>query len=79
MNSGVSDFLDGKIARKWPSQQSSLGSALDPLADKVTMVAIYMPFYNRGDIPPWLFWAFIARDISLVRLTVFRLTYKVAS
>ena len=48
------------------------------LADKVTMVAIYMAFYNRGDIPPWLFWAFIARDISLVRLTVPRLTYKVA-
>jgi len=63
---GLSDFADGKIARTWPSQQSSLGSALDPLADKVTMLAIYLAFYARGDIPPWLFWMFIGRDILLI-------------
>lgn len=27
----ISDFLDGKIARTWPSQASTLGTALDPL------------------------------------------------
>ena len=31
--------VDGQIARKWPSQQSAVGTALDPLADKV-LVAI---------------------------------------
>ena len=28
--SAVSDFLDGKIARTWPSQQSTLGKLLQP-------------------------------------------------
>ena len=88
--SGVSDFLDGKIARTWfglkinhtienriisklailthtkPSQQSSLGTALDPLADKINMLFIYSAFYLSEDIPPWLFWMFIGRDIALV-------------
>ena len=49
-----------------PSQQSSLGTALDPLADKINMLFIYSAFYLSEDIPPWLFWMFIGRDIALV-------------
>ena len=51
---------------KKPSQQSSLGSALDPLADKATMFFIYLAFYYTEHIPPWLFWTFIGRDVLLV-------------
>ena len=148
--SAVSDFLDGKIARTWPSQQSTLGklslvghyrlfkrlwlvylrpkdnlfwirvgwpsltdqinpftffltehvvwiigpelpkvsprthwlwlivndsrtvtvisgTALDPLADKITMLFIYSAFYLHNDIPSWLFMTIIGRDIALVR------------
>ena len=69
MVSLISDFLDGKIARMWPSQQSALGTALDPLADKVTMVAVYSTFYMSGGIPEWLFFPIIARDVALVLAT----------
>lgn len=37
--SGVSDMLDGMIARKF-NQKSDLGSILDPIADKITLVNI---------------------------------------
>lgn len=37
--SGLSDFLDGKIARKF-NQISALGKLLDPVADKLTQLAI---------------------------------------
>jgi len=69
--SAVSDFLDGKIARTWPSQQSTLGTALDPLADKITMLFIYSAFYLHNDIPSWLFMTIIGRDIALIIGTSF--------
>lgn len=37
--SGISDFLDGVIARKF-HQESELGKILDPLADKLTLIAV---------------------------------------
>ena len=37
--SGVSDFFDGLIARKF-HQESELGKVLDPLADKLTLIAV---------------------------------------
>lgn len=37
--SGVSDLFDGMIARKF-NQESELGKVLDPLADKLTLIAV---------------------------------------
>ena len=37
--SGLSDFLDGVIARKF-HQESELGKILDPLSDKLTLIAV---------------------------------------
>ena len=37
--SGITDFLDGKIARRF-NQVSALGKVLDPVADKITMLTI---------------------------------------
>ena len=37
--SGISDLLDGMIARKF-HQESELGKVLDPLADKLTLIAV---------------------------------------
>ena len=47
-----------------------LGTALDPLADKITMLFIYSAFYLHNDIPSWLFMTIIGRDIALVRHTL---------
>ena len=37
--SGLSDFFDGQIARRF-HQESELGKILDPLADKLTLIAV---------------------------------------
>ncbi len=42
--SGLSDFFDGKIARRF-NQISSLGKILDPLADKLTQITIAVVFF----------------------------------
>jgi cardiolipin synthase len=49
--SGITDFVDGKIARKF-HQVSNLGKLLDPVADKITQITIAVMFFlefNRAD------------------------------
>lgn len=43
--------LDGFIARTWPTQKSALGSALDPLADKILISFLYLSLTYAGLIP----------------------------
>ncbi|KAF3841761.1 hypothetical protein F7725_023712 [Dissostichus mawsoni] len=56
------ELLDGYIARTWPSQKSALGSALDPLADKILVSFLYVtlskffnPCYTTAQLKPTLF------------------------
>jgi len=51
--SGVSDWLDGKIARAL-HQQSRLGQVLDPAADRLYIVATVIALAVRAIIPWWL-------------------------
>lgn len=43
--------LDGYIARTWPNQKSALGSALDPLADKILVSILYVSLTYADLIP----------------------------
>lgn len=43
--------LDGYIARRWPTQKSALGSALDPLADKILISILYVSLTYAELIP----------------------------
>lgn len=43
--------LDGFIARTWPNQKSALGSALDPLADKILISVLYVSLTYAELIP----------------------------
>lgn len=43
--------LDGYIARTWPTQKSALGSALDPLADKILISFLYVSLTYAELIP----------------------------
>lgn len=58
---GVSDFLDGYLARRW-NQSTALGRLLDPLADRLLTVAVVVGFAVRGIIPWWLLAVLLARD-----------------
>jgi CDP-diacylglycerol--glycerol-3-phosphate 3-phosphatidyltransferase len=64
MFAGVSDYLDGKLARAW-GQVSRIGQLLDPLADRLYIVATVVAFVLRDVIPWWLGAALIGRDVVL--------------
>lgn len=49
---GVSDFLDGYLARTW-NQQSSLGRMLDPIADKLLVGVLLLVLTAVGRVADW--------------------------
>ena len=61
---GISDWLDGKIARAW-NQQSRLGQVLDPAADRLYIAATVVGLAVRGIIPWWLVGLLVAREVVL--------------
>jgi cardiolipin synthase len=62
---GVSDAVDGYLAKRF-DMRSELGSYLDPLADKVLIVSIYISLGIAGNIPRWLVILVVSRDIMIV-------------
>ncbi|MCG6975742.1 MAG: CDP-diacylglycerol--glycerol-3-phosphate 3-phosphatidyltransferase [Acidiferrobacterales bacterium] len=62
---GLSDGLDGFIARRW-HLESHLGGVLDPLADKLLMLSAYVSLALLGHIPFWLLLVVISRDFLIV-------------
>ncbi|XP_076016577.1 cardiolipin synthase (CMP-forming) [Genypterus blacodes] len=72
---GATDLLDGFIARTWASQKSALGSALDPLADKILISVLYVSLTYAELIPAPLTALVIFRDIGLIA-AVFWVRYK---
>ena len=63
--SGVSDWLDGALARRF-DWQSRFGGMLDPLADKMLMIAVYAALAWMNELPAWLFWLVVLRDLVIV-------------
>jgi len=63
---GFSDLLDGWIARKIPGQASKLGSFLDPLADKILVMTLYLSLSTASLMPASLTALIISRDVLLV-------------
>lgn len=61
---GISDYLDGKIARRW-NQISRVGQLLDPLADRLYIFATLIGLLIRGIIPWWLVAILVGRDVVL--------------
>ena len=69
---GLSDWLDGKIARAW-NQQSRLGEVLDPAADRLYIAATLIALAVRAIIPWWLVALLVSRELVLgVTLLVLR-------
>ncbi|XP_003963893.3 cardiolipin synthase (CMP-forming) [Takifugu rubripes] len=75
MLAGATDLLDGFIARTWPNQKSALGSALDPLADKILISVLYVSLTYAELIPAPLTALVICRDVGLIA-AVFWVRYK---
>jgi len=70
---GITDFLDGYIARAW-QQQSALGRMLDPIADKLLVGAALLMLVANGTISGWSIWAaviILSREILVSGLREF--------
>jgi len=62
---GLSDGLDGFLAKHY-GWESHLGGVLDPLADKVLLVACFLVLGALVLIPAWLVAAVVFRDLLIV-------------
>jgi cardiolipin synthase len=67
---GVSDYFDGYIARRW-NQASRLGAILDPVADRLYILAVVIGLGLREIIPIWLVVVLPLRDLLLWGLVPF--------
>jgi len=62
---GLSDALDGYLAKRF-GWHSALGALLDPMADKVLLVASYVALAYLHLVPLWLAVLVLARDLVIV-------------
>jgi cardiolipin synthase (CMP-forming) len=63
--SGISDYLDGKLARRW-NQISHLGRILDPAADRLYILSTLVGLTWRGILPLWLTLVLLSREALLL-------------
>lgn len=70
--SGITDWLDGKLAR-WLNQASRLGTLLDPAADRLYTLATVVAFVLRDIVPWWVAAVLVGRDLAvMVAIAVLR-------
>lgn len=62
---GASDGLDGFLARRF-GWMSRLGAILDPIGDKLLMVAVFLLLGSKGYLPWWLVTVVILRDVIII-------------
>ena len=62
---GISDGVDGFIARQF-DQRSELGAYLDPVADKLLLVSVFVVLGYMGELPLWLVIAAVSRDALII-------------
>jgi Phosphatidylglycerophosphate synthase len=60
----VTDGLDGFLAKRF-GWTSELGKILDPLADKLLLVSVFITLAVLGHVPIWLAAAAVVRDLTI--------------
>lgn len=63
----ITDFIDGYIARKY-HQVSDFGKFLDPLADKLLVIAVMVMFCQWNVFPAWALMIVLAREFAVTGL-----------
>ncbi len=66
---GITDYLDGKLARAW-GQTSRFGELADPAIDRIYILATLIVLYMRDALPLWVIVLLIGRDIVLGFVTI---------
>jgi CDP-diacylglycerol--glycerol-3-phosphate 3-phosphatidyltransferase len=60
----ATDWFDGRVARR-SGRTSPLGSLLDPIADKLLVVATLIVLIDQGVFPAWMVAAIVARELLI--------------
>lgn len=63
----ITDWLDGYLARRWDIV-TVLGKFLDPLADKLIVMAALIMLIPMGRVPAWAVFLILAREIVVTGL-----------
>ena len=64
---GLTDIADGYIARR-RNQVTDFGKLMDPLADKILVLAAMLWFLERGAIPAWVVLLVVVREFMVTAL-----------
>jgi CDP-diacylglycerol--glycerol-3-phosphate 3-phosphatidyltransferase len=64
---GISDFLDGQIARR-RKLITNFGILMDPLADKIMVCSAFIAFVGLNWIPAWMVVIVVARELAITGL-----------
>ncbi len=70
MVAGITDILDGFIARTF-NQITELGKILDPIADKLMLIAVLVCLVSTGLVPSWILIIILIKEFVMVGISVF--------
>lgn len=68
----LSDYFDGRIAKKH-NQITDFGKLMDPIADKILVIAAFAAFVQMQLIDAWMFVIIMSREIVITSLRLFAL------
>ena len=66
---GITDYLDGKLARLW-NQTSRFGELADPAIDRIYILTTLIVLYLRDALPLWVIIVLLGRDLILGIVTI---------
>src|SRR5947199_2045557 len=64
---GISDFLDGELARR-RKLITNFGILMDPLADKIMVCSAFIAFVGLNWVEPWMVVIIVARELAITGL-----------
>jgi CDP-diacylglycerol---glycerol-3-phosphate 3-phosphatidyltransferase len=67
ITAGISDFLDGMIARR-RKLITNFGILMDPLADKIMVCSAFIAFVGVNWLPAWMAVVVVARELAITGL-----------
>ena len=67
---GGTDWVDGYIARRF-NQMSNLGRVMDPIADRLALIAVAVTLVIAGVLPWWYLTALLVPDAVLLTLSLY--------
>lgn len=70
LTASLTDYLDGALARRY-RQVTPFGQIMDPIADKILVLAAFLAFVELGFIPAWMVVVLILRELIITGLRLF--------